>query len=143
MGAEMDCCDSTDDGRRFYVVFDLGGMIFLLTGLLLHTIHNLEAEGVVFYSGKVDVLRLINATSGWSGVGERKVMEGWFYASPVAVQAQGAVTDMDELEMLAAELGPLSKKAGSKVSFLQLGSLRTSFLGGECYRNGRYHTHVS
>ena len=72
-------------------VFDPGGMILLLKWLLshFHTIHNLETEGVVFDLGKMDVLRLINAANSWSEAGERKVMEGWVYASPVAVQAQG------------------------------------------------------
>ena len=80
------------------VVFDPVGMILLLPWLLLHTIHNLQAEGAVFDPGKVDVLRSINDASGWSGAGERKVMEGRFYARPVAEQTQGAVADVDELE---------------------------------------------
>ena len=49
-------------------------MIFLLTRLLLHTIHNLEAEGAVFDPGKVDVLRLINAASGWSEAGKEGLL---------------------------------------------------------------------
>jgi len=46
-----------------WVVFDPGGMIFLLTWLLLHTIHNLEAKGAVFDPRKSDVLKLVNAAS--------------------------------------------------------------------------------
>jgi len=71
------------------LVFDPGGMIFLLTCLLLHTIHNLDAEGAVFDPGKRVVMGLINTDSSWSEAGKREVMEVWFCASPVAVQAQG------------------------------------------------------
>ena len=91
-------------------------------------------------------------------------MEGRLYARPVAEQAQGAVADIDELRMLAAEPGPLSKEAGkegllggclltwtqgylgaayrhgSKASFLHLGSLGTSFLRGRhCCRKMKLH----
>ena len=52
-----------------------GGMIFLLTWLLLHTIHNLKAEGAVFDPGKVDVLKLIYAASGWSEAGKKGCLE--------------------------------------------------------------------
>ena len=72
-----------------WVVFDPRGMIFLLTCLLLHTIHNLDAEGVVFDPGKRVVLGLINTDSSWSKAGKMEVMEVWFCASPVAVQAEG------------------------------------------------------
>ena len=71
------------------MVFDPGGMIFLLTWVLIHTIHNLGAEGAVFDPGKSVVLMLMNTASSWSGTGEKVIMEGWFCASQVAVQAQG------------------------------------------------------
>ena len=64
-----------------WVVFDPGGIIFLLTWLLLHTIHNLEAPSAVFDPGGDLVSRYIGPSPSEPGAG----------------------TVMDALEGLAAE----------------------------------------
>jgi len=71
-----------------WMVFDPGGMRFLLTRLFLHTIHNLEAEGAVFDLGRLGVLRVTIAASSWAGAGGREVLKDCISASPVTVQAK-------------------------------------------------------
>lgn len=42
MGAEMDCCDATDDGRRFYVELKTSREVFFS--------HELLSSGIIFFN---------------------------------------------------------------------------------------------
>jgi len=74
------------DALQPWVVFDPGGMIFLLTWLLLHTIHNLEAPSAVFDPGG-DLVSRYNGLS----------------------PAESTGTIMDALECLLLQQWPLSR----------------------------------
>ena len=113
-----------------WVVFDPGGMIFLLTWLLLHTIHNLEAEGAVFDPGKIIVLGVTLAASSWAGAGRRVVMEMWVCEGPVAVQAQ----ERCQLEVILSHHGCIFS--------LSPQSLRTSFSKGGAIDTCQWWSHV-
>lgn len=48
MGAEMDCCDSTDDGRRFYVELKTSREVGMVVGFSLFSCFSSHYQGYNF-----------------------------------------------------------------------------------------------